>query len=351
MNLLVEPDYRTAYPPLGLLKIASMLRGQGETVQLVKGKVVTDQPEKIFVTSLFTWEWKAVWDAIRFYQSRFPDVEIVLGGIYASLMPDHAKKSGAKVHTGLYQEAEYLLPAYDLVPEWDGSEVFSSRGCIRACDFCPVRIIEGKIRQHVNSIKPFIWPSHTKVILFDNNAIASPNWDVTWQELKDIGKKVNIREGIDARLVTDDIAKQLSELKMIKIQTAYDNIKDRDAVLEGIKLLKKYIPKKPYAAFVLYNWKDTPTDFLQRLKELRDLNVTAFPMRWQPLNELKKNSYISPNWTREDLRNVRLLVHKHGFNSMLPSKMLPSEFKNVKDIGDMVKDRGQKTLLDLWGNL
>lgn len=347
MNLLVEPDYRTAYPPLGLLKIASMLRAKGETVQLVKGKVVTERPDKIFVTSLFTWEWKAVWDAIRFYKSRFPDVEIVLGGIYASLMPDHAKKSGAKIHTGLYQEAEYLLPAYDLVPEWDGSEVFSSRGCIRACDFCPVRIIEGKIRQHVNSIKPFIWPSHTKVILFDNNAIASPNWDVTWQELKDIGKKVNIREGIDARVVTDDIAIQLSELKMIKIQTAYDNINDRDDVLEGIRILKKHIPKKPYAAFVLYNWKDTPEDFLQRLKELHEVSVTAFPMRYQPLNELKKNAYVSPNWTKEDLRNVRLLIHKHGFNSMLPAKMLPIEFEKAKDIGDLVKDKWQKTLLDL----
>ena len=134
---------------------------------------------------------------------------------------------------------------------------------------------------------------------------------------------------------------------MIKIQTAYDKISDRDAVLEGITTLKKYIPKKPYAAFVLYNWKDTPEDFLQRLKELRELNVTAFPMRWQPLNELKKNSYISPNWTKEDLKNVRLLIHKHGFNSMLPAKMLPSDFEKTRDIGDIVKDASQRTLFEV----
>ena len=344
MNLLVEPDYRTAYPPLGLLKIASMLRSQGETVQLVKGKVITDRPDKIFVTSLFTWKWRAVWDAIRFYQSRFPDVEIVLGGIYASLMPDHAKKSGAKIHTGLYQDAEYLLPAYDLVPDWDGSEVFSSRDCIRACDFCPVRIIEGKIRQHVNSIKPFIWPSHTKVILFDNNAIASPNWDVTWQELKDIGKKVNIREGIDARLVTEDIAIQLSQLNLEKVQTAYDSIKDRDKVLEGIKILKKHIPKKAFVAFVLYNWKDTPEDFFQRLKELQSIGVISFPMRYQPLNELKKNAYVSPNWTKEDLHAVRSLIYKMGYNSMLMPKMLSSDFQNARSIRDLIKYPDQSDL-------
>ncbi len=344
MNLLVEPDYRTAYPPLGLLKIASMLRAQGEIVQLAKGKVITERPEKIFVTSLFTWEWKAVWDAIRFYKSRFPDVEIVLGGIYASLMPDHAKKTGATVHTGLYQEAEYLLPAYDLVPEWDGSEVFSSRGCVRACDFCPVRIIEGKIRQHVNSIKPFIWPSHTKVILFDNNVIASPNWDVTLQELMEIGKKVNIREGIDARLVTDDIAIQLSQLKLEKVQTAYDSIKDSDKVLEGIKILKKYIPKKAFVAFVLYNWKDTPDDFFQRLKELQALGVISFPMRYQPLNELTKNAYISPNWTKEDLRDVRRLIHKMGYNSMLMPKMVSSNFQNARSIKELLADERQKDI-------
>ena len=348
MNLLVEPNYHAPLPPLGLLKIASMLRTKGESVQLVKGKVITDRPDKIFVTSLFTWEWKAVWDAISFYHSRFPDVEIVLGGIYASLMPNHARKSGAKVHTGLYQEAEYMLPAYDLVPEWDGSEVFSSRGCIRACDFCPVRIIEGKIRQHVNSIKPFIWPSHTRVVLFDNNAIASPNWDVTWQELKDIGKKVDIREGIDARLVTDDIALQVSQLKMEKIQTAYDSIKDHDKIEEGISILKKYIPKKNFVAFVLYNWKDTPEEYWIRIKELASWNVIPFPMRYQPLNELKKNNYVSSDWTKKDLSDVRKFTLKYGFNSLLfPKRLLSAGILKAKSIEDMLKDKSQLSLEDI----
>jgi hypothetical protein len=348
MNLLVEPNYRAPLPPLGLLKIASMLRAQGETVQLVKGKVVTDRPEKIFVTSLFTWEWKVVWDAIRFYQSRFPDVEIVLGGIYASLMPDHAKKSGAKVHTGLYQDAEYVLPAYDLVPEWDGSLVFSSRGCIRACDFCPVRIIEGKIRQHVNSIKPYIWPSHTKIHLFDNNAISSPNWNVTWQELIELDKQVNIREGIDARIVTDDIAIQLSQLKLTKIQTAYDNINDRDAIQEGIRILKKHITRKvPWEAFVLYNWKDTPEEFFERIKDLASWGVSAFPMRYQPLNELKKNAYISPNWSKSDLKMVRTIVKQSGFNGLIINRPKRINFKDAKQFSDLSRVPGQRSLSDL----
>lgn len=334
-NLLVEPDYRVSLPPLGLLKIASYLRNKGEQVQLVKGNVRADQPpSKIYVTSVFTWEWKAVWSAISHYKSLYPTAEVVLGGIYASLMPDHAKKSGADaIHTGLCPKFDDVMPAYDLVPEWDGSLIHTSRGCVRKCSFCPVRMLEGDIRKTVDSIKPFVYPSHTKIIIFDNNAIGSPNWDHTYGELLELNKKVNIRDGIDARLVTDDIAEQLSNLRLTKLQTAYDNINDRDKIIEGIRTLRKHIKRSmPWEAFVLYNFRDTPEDFLQRIKDLAELGVSAFPMRYQPLDALEKNKYISPNWTTEELKAVRKFVTEYGFNSILLPKRLPKGFNRVTDI-------------------
>ena len=67
----------------------------------------------------------------------------MLGGIYASLLPQHAATSGAEIHVGLHPAAEAMMPAWDLIPEWDGSVLFASRGCIRKCGFCSVPKLEG----------------------------------------------------------------------------------------------------------------------------------------------------------------------------------------------------------------
>jgi len=129
--LLVEPAYHTRFPPLGLLKLAAYHKFLGNAVELVRFPGIPRMaPEKVYVTSLYTWAWRPVWEAVRFYKSLFPKAKVWLGGLYASLMPRHAAGSGADhVHVGVFEEAEDLMPAYDLVPEWDGSIIFSSRGC------------------------------------------------------------------------------------------------------------------------------------------------------------------------------------------------------------------------------
>lgn len=82
--LLAEPAYRSRYPPLGLLKLASYHRLKGDTVELARGCIGPKQkPSLIYITSLFTWTWKPVWDAVRYYKSLFPEAELWLGGLYA----------------------------------------------------------------------------------------------------------------------------------------------------------------------------------------------------------------------------------------------------------------------------
>ncbi len=85
--LLVEPNYYTQYPPLGLLKLSALFKQQGHEVRFVRGIVLVTgfKPDEVYVTSLFTWAWKPVWDVIAFYRQLFPKAVINLGGIYASL--------------------------------------------------------------------------------------------------------------------------------------------------------------------------------------------------------------------------------------------------------------------------
>ncbi|MGC9061053.1 MAG: hypothetical protein ACP5JR_07495 [Thermoplasmata archaeon] len=67
----------------------------------------------------------------------YPRSRIILGGLYASLLPEHAAGSGTDiVYKGLFEEAETCIPAWDLIPEWDGRIIFTSRGCIRKVEKC-----------------------------------------------------------------------------------------------------------------------------------------------------------------------------------------------------------------------
>ena len=84
--LLVEPAYYTQYPPLGLLKLSTLYKTQGDDVRFVRGLSLITRfaPDEIKVTSLFTWAWRPVWEAVAFYRALFPRAKISLGGIYAN---------------------------------------------------------------------------------------------------------------------------------------------------------------------------------------------------------------------------------------------------------------------------
>ena len=111
--LLVKPKFYSAYPPLGLLKLSSYHKRLGDEVELVYGvgKSNTSDPQIIYITSLFTWAWKDVWEAVQYYSLKYPDADLWLGGLYASLMPEHASLSGIKpnrIFKGIFSDAEDL---------------------------------------------------------------------------------------------------------------------------------------------------------------------------------------------------------------------------------------------------
>ncbi len=343
-TLLVEPDYYSKYPPLGLMKLASFHRSYGDDIEYVRGiSEVKVQPSVINITSLFTYSWKPVHQAIEYYHLEFPNSEIRVGGIYATLLPMNIKKQYpfVKLQLGLHPKAESYLPAYDILKQvdkwkdWDRSIVFTSRGCIRKCQFCVVPKVEGGMRDEKPSILDLMHPSHKKVTIWDNNFLASPYAKSMLKELSDHGIEADFNQGLDARLMDEETAGLLSDVKSKTIHMAYDWPWEGPYIQKAINLLGDVgYKKKNLIFYMLYNfWDeehkkgDTPEDFLLRLKNLMKWGASVYPMRFIPLNSLTRTGYVSPLWTAEQLEMIADARRVLGFaGTWVPYRALADKF-------------------------
>lgn len=57
--LLVEPNYKNKYPPMGLMKISTYHKNRGDEVTFFKGVMdskhfLEEQYDRVYITSLFT---------------------------------------------------------------------------------------------------------------------------------------------------------------------------------------------------------------------------------------------------------------------------------------------------------
>jgi hypothetical protein len=114
--LLIEPGYKNKYPPLGLMKLASYHGpwGKNDCIRFVKGesdKTVLDTVwDRIYVTTLFSFEWKTIARSIDFAitASQKQPSKVFVGGIAASLMHEsfveESRWSGVRFIKGLLSD-------------------------------------------------------------------------------------------------------------------------------------------------------------------------------------------------------------------------------------------------------
>jgi radical SAM superfamily enzyme YgiQ (UPF0313 family) len=127
----------------------------------------TERPDLILVTSLMAYWYTGVAETIREVRAVFPDVPVLLGGIYATLYPAHARAvtgadavfEGAKTaqildivqdYTGAAVQQNfnpddldtYPYPAFDMQHSIGYIPLLTSLGCPYACDYCASSILQ-----------------------------------------------------------------------------------------------------------------------------------------------------------------------------------------------------------------
>lgn len=123
--------------------------------------------------------------------------------------------TGYGLYNELPSEIDNTYPDYSIYPQCDYAIGFLTRGCPNKCEWCYVPRKEGKIRPYAKW-QDVVRPDTDKLVLMDNNILASDYGISQLAELADTDYYIDLNQGMDVRLLTDDICKILAKLKWIK---------------------------------------------------------------------------------------------------------------------------------------
>lgn len=244
---------RTPFPNLALMKLSTFHKAKGDEIFL---NFPLCQPDITYASCIFTWHCKQV--------IGLPE-NVIIGG------------SGVDLKKTLPPEVEHIMPDYSLYPKVDFSLGFTSRGCPRKCPWCIVPRKEGGIVPWA-SIYEFWEKRHQKIVLMDNNLLAAPNWRETMTDLIKERVEVDFNQGLDIRLVSNEVVYYLSKVKTKVLRFAFDHLAYERAVRDGIGLLLAagISPRKLFF-YVLVGFNGAETA-VERVEILKSYNVDIYPM-------------------------------------------------------------------------
>lgn len=189
---LIDVDGHNGFPNLALMRISAWHKSQGDSVVWWNG---FEHYDRVYMSKVFTFsnDIDTVIDAD----------EIIQGG------------TGYKNYGSLPPEIEAMQPDYSIYPHFKQAIGFLTRGCIRNCPWCIVPRKEGHIRPAATwqEIKR---PDSREIIFLDNNVLAC---DYGLQQIEEMGGQpvwVDFNQGLDARLITPEVAQLLSRLHWIR---------------------------------------------------------------------------------------------------------------------------------------
>ncbi len=243
---------RKPFPNYALMKISAYHKSLGDTVEwwLPNGDY-----DRVYSSKVFSFT----------PENPYLPADTIKGG------------TGYGLFSELPAEIDAMFPDYSIYPDCDYAIGYITRGCPNNCRWCVVPRKEGKIHAY-RDWRDLVRSDSDKLVLMDNNILACDYGINQLESLIDSGYRIDLNQGMDARLVTDEIAQILSKLKWIKyLRFSCDTTPQIEHILKTAELLGKY-GIKPYRLFIyllVTEDIDNAEYRVEQLKRLRGITIYA----------------------------------------------------------------------------
>ncbi len=270
---LIDVDSHN-FPNLPLMKLSAWHKANGDTVEWYEPLFHSygEPLDKVYMSKVFSFS--------PDYQYCINAKEVVKGGSgYCISLKDGKEIFDKSNDIELPYEIEHIYPDYSLYNITDTAYGFLTRGCPRGCHFCHVACKEGLKSHKVADLGEF-WRGQKNIVLCDPNILACKDSNDLLQQLVDSKAWIDINQGLDIRLMTEDRARLIKQMKIKELHFAWDRYEDKDIVVPKFKMFKEVtgINERNLIVYVLCNFDTTIEQDLERIYTLRELGYWAYVM-------------------------------------------------------------------------
>jgi len=180
---------------------------------------------------------------------------------------------------------------YGIDPSFTASLGFTQRGCRFNCAFCDVPAKEGKPRAAGTIAQIWRgdpWPRHIHLLDNDFFGVPKPAWKARLAEVREGGFKVCFNQGINVRVITDEIAAELATVdyrddsfKTKRLYTAWDSLGDEELFFKGVDRLERGGVRPAHLlVYMLVGFApgETWEQVLYRFHRMQDRGIRPYPM-------------------------------------------------------------------------
>lgn len=271
------------FPSLPLMKISAWHKARGDSVEWYE-PLFSGHLDRVYLSKVFSFT--------ADYQYYIDADEVIRGGSgYAIQNINGIEMYDKTKDIDLPEEIEHIYPDYSIYGEMtrDTAYGFLSRGCQRGCKFCHVKTKEGGRSYKVADLNEF-WRDQKEIKLLDPNILACAETLDLLQQLADSRARIDITQGLDARLLTPEKIEVIKKIKIKMIHFAWDRPQDEKYIVPKLKAFKEAtgIRERDLTVYVLTNFGSSLEEDLHRVYTIRDIGMTPYIMIYNKENAPQK---------------------------------------------------------------
>lgn len=292
-------------PSLPLMKLSAYHKCIGDQVEIVTNYF--EHYDKVYISKIFNLDLPNIKHLDYIPQAD----EVECGGSgYAIKIINGKEIYNKESDQNLPIEIENIYPDYSLYNINDTAYGFLTRGCPNNCNFCIVSKKEGLCSYKVADLSSW-WNGQKYIKLYDPNILACKDREELIKQLISSNAIIDYTQGLDARLIDDDIAQLLAQTNIKMVHFAFDLMKNEERILNGLKIFAKYFKKNERykRVYILTNFNTSPQEDYYRVKKVIEYGYSPYIMIYRKgthsrfLTDLQRwsnNFFLQKSTTFED---------------------------------------------------